>query len=108
MSLRRKIETHNYIDIMTGLLMLIFLFITTPQSAFPLIGLIGFHALIKKGADERQKVLYFKSYLFAFHFSLLVIVLAFYFFPNMLNATFVIALMLLLRGIIGIFLFRFE
>ncbi|GEM_PF-4692206 len=105
-SLRNSLQTHNYIDIITGLLIFVFTLYFDDLGMIFLV-FIGLHVFIRKGADEREQSLIAKAYAYAFHFLIALMAIFDICCPQIVTPWIVIGLSIFLRGFFGAIFLKF-
>ncbi len=100
----KKVELHNYIDFVVGLIGCIGTALLGPGGNIFLIFYIAHLAVLRK-PDEREQLLFAKAYSYAFHGFYVLVVIAQFCCTKLFNPPFVIALLIFLRGLFGIIVF---
>ncbi|BBB32514.1 hypothetical protein TTHT_0961 [Thermotomaculum hydrothermale] len=99
-----QVEAHNYIDIVAGSLMLIFMSLFG-LAGFAFFSLIALHVFVKKAGDERERMLYAKANMYAFHCLIGILAVLSFCCKGMVDPLFLIGIAIFLRGFVGAIIF---
>ena len=106
MNFKDRVESHNLVDIITGLLMIITVYLIG-DVGMVFLSLLILHIFIRKEVDEREKMIISRAYAYAFHILIGLMAIFYICCAKIVTPMFVIGLSIFLRGLVGALLFKF-